>query len=75
MDFAYHINRRTVFGLALARLLNPIEWGTQPIYRRLFACVMALPHRYHEAIMKFDQRNALSPFQPQEGPTFLLSRP
>ena len=75
MDFTYRINRRTVFGLALARLLNPIEWGTQPIYRRLFACVMALLHRYHEAIMKFDQRNALSPFRPQEGPTFLLSRP
>jgi len=62
MDFAYHVNRRTVFGLALARLLNPIERGAPPMYRGLFACIMALPHRYHEAIMEFDQCNALSPF-------------
>ena len=75
MDFAYRVNRRTVFGLALARLLNPIERGAQPVYRRLFACLMALPHRYHEAITEYDQRNALSPFRPQEGPTFRLSRP
>jgi len=75
MDFAYQVNRRTVFGLALARLLNPIEQGAQPVYRWLFACLMALPHRYHEAITEYDQCNALSPFRPQEGPTFRLSRP
>ena len=63
-----------MLGLALARLLNPIEQGAQPIYRRLFACMMALPHHYHEAIMEFNQRNALSPFRPQEGLTFLLSQ-
>jgi len=75
MDFAYCVNCQTVFGLALARLLNSIERGTQPVYHRRFACMMALPHRYHEAIMEFDQRNALSPFRPQEGLTFHLSRP
>jgi len=62
MDFAYHVNCRTVFGLVLAKLLNPIEWGTQPIYCRLFTCMMALPHCYHEAIIEFDQCNALFPF-------------
>jgi len=45
------------------------------MYCGLFACMMALPHCYHEAIMEFDQCNVLSPFRPQEGPTFHLSQP
>jgi len=75
IDFAYQMNRWTVFALALARLLAPIDQDAQAVYQQLFTCLMALPHCYHEAISDFNQRNVLSPFQLQEGPTFLLSQP
>ena len=64
-----------MFGLALARLLTPIDRDAQAVYRRLFTCLMALPHHYHEAISGFNQCNTLSPFQLQEGPIFFLSQP
>ena len=75
IDYAYRVNRRTVFGLALARLLIPTDRDAQPTFRRLLACLMALPHRYHEAITDYNQRHLLSPFLQQGGPTYQLSRP
>ena len=64
-----------VFGLALARLLIPTDRDAQPTFRRLLVCLMALPHRYHEAIMDYNQRHLLFPFLQQGGPTFQLSWP
>ena len=55
IDYAYWVNRQTVFGLALARLLIPTDRDAQPTFCWLLACLMALPHCYHEAIMDYNQ--------------------
>ena len=43
INHAFHVNRRSVFGYGLGRLIVP--GGREPHFRRLFACLLALPRR------------------------------
>jgi len=47
----------------------------EPHFRRLFACLLALPRRYREAIVEHNRRHPEDPFLEQPGPTFSLCRP
>ena len=49
--------------------------GRDPHFRRLYACLLALPRRYQEAIIKYNQRHPKEPFTEQPGPTYSLHRP
>jgi hypothetical protein len=72
MDYAFRVNRRSIFGYGLARLLAPE--GKNVHFRRLIASIFALPRRYREAIEEYNRRNPSSEFTPQPGPTFTLHR-
>ena len=50
IDHAFRVNRRSVFGYGLGRLIMP--GGREPNFRRLFACLLALPRRYREAVVE-----------------------
>ena len=43
INHAFRVNRRSVFGYGLGRLMMP--GGREPHFRRLFACLLALPRR------------------------------
>ena len=73
IDYAFRVERQSVFGHGLCRILAPA--GRNTIFRRLFACLLALPHRYHEAIGEFNWSHPDSLFMPQAGPEFSISRP
>ena len=72
MDYAYRVNRRSIFGYGLARVLAPE--GKNVHFRRFVAALFALPRRYREAIEEYNSRNSLSPFVPQSGPEFTIYR-
>lgn len=65
IDYAFRVGRRSVFGYALSRLLAPRERDVTAAFWRQFAFLMALPHRYREAIIQHDQANPQSPITPQ----------
>ena len=73
IDHAFRVNRRSVFGYGLGRLMTP--GGREPHFRRLFACLLALPRRYREAIIEYNRRHPEDPFTEQHGPTYSLRRP
>jgi len=73
IDHAFRVNRRSVFGYGLGRIMMP--GGREPHFRRLFACLLALPRRYREAIVEHNRRHPEDPFLEQPGPTFSLRRP
>jgi len=50
IDHAFRVNRWSVFGYGLGRLIMP--GGCEPNFHRLFACLLALPQRYWEAIVE-----------------------
>ena len=70
IDYAFWVKRRSVFGHGLCRILTPS--GKNTVFCRLFACLLALPHQYHEAIGEFNQTHPDSPFVPQNGPEFSI---
>jgi len=49
--------------------------GHDPHFRRLYACLLALPRRYREAIVKYNQHHPEETFTEQPGPTYSLRRP
>ena len=53
LDHAFRVNQRSVFGYGLGRLMMP--GGHNPHFRRLYACLLALPRRYREAIVEYNQ--------------------
>ena len=71
-DYAYRVNRRSVFGYGLLRAFGPDSKNL--IFRRLFACLCALPRRYREGIEEYNSSNPSKPFMAQSGPTFTISR-
>jgi hypothetical protein len=73
IDHAFRVNRRSVFRYGLGRIMMPR--GREPHFRRLFACLLALPRRYREAIVKYNRRHPEEPFSEQHGPTYSLRRP
>jgi len=73
MDHAFRVNRRSVFGYGLGRLMTP--GGHEPHFRRLFGCLLALPRRYWEVVAKYNRRHPREPFTEQTGPTYSLHRP
>ena len=73
IDHAFRVNRRSVFGYGLGRLIMP--GGHEPNFRRLFACLLALPRRYREAIVEHNQQHPEDLFTEQPGPTFSVHRP
>jgi len=75
MDHALRIHQRSVFGYGLGRLITPTDRVIQPVFRRLFACLVALPGRYREAIEEYNRCNSTTPFSAQAGPSFHLQRP
>jgi len=52
IDHAFRVNQRSVFGYGLGRLMMP--GGRDPHFRRLYACLLALPRRYREAIVEYN---------------------
>jgi len=66
INYGFHVNCRSVFGYGLGRLVVPS--GREPHFRRLFACLLALPCRYREAIVDYNRRNPSTPFVAQAGP-------
>ena len=73
IDHAFRVNRRSVFGYGLGRLMMP--GGREPHFHRLYACLLALPRRYQEAIVEYNQRHPAEPFIEQTGPMYSLHRP
>ena len=73
IDHAFRVNRRSIFRYGLGRLMMP--GGREPHFRRLFACLLALPRRYREAIVEYNRRHPENPFTEQPGPTYSLHRP
>ena len=74
IDYAFRVGRRSVFGHSLSRLLAPVEREAMHAFRRQFAMLVSLPRRYREAIVDHDRANPQTPFTPQGGPTFTISR-
>ena len=72
IDYAYRVNRRSIFGYGLVRVLAPE--GKNIPYRRYVAALLALPHWYRDAIAEHNLRHPTNVFVPQQGPTFTLSR-
>jgi len=60
IDHAFRVNRRSIFGYGLGRLMMP--GGREPHFRRLYACLLALPRRYREAIVEYNRRHPTEPF-------------
>jgi len=63
-----------VFGYALTRILTPTGRNVQTTFRRLLACLLALPGRYRQAIEEHNRTHPTRPFEAQIGPTFILHR-
>ena len=72
MDYAYRFNRRSIFGYGLVRILSPE--GKNQHFRRYVAALLALPRRYREEIEAYNARNPSTPFVPQPGPTYAITR-
>ena len=51
VDYAFQLERRSAFGHGLCQIISPA--GRNTIFCRLFACLLTVPHRYHEAIGEF----------------------
>jgi len=75
IDYAFRVNRRSVFGYALPCILTPTGHNVQTTFRRLLACLLALPGRYRQAIEEHNRTYPTRPFEAQIGPTFILHRP
>lgn len=73
IDHAFRVNRRSVFGYGLGRLITP--GGREPHFRRLFACLLALPRMYREAVVEYNRHHPGTPFIEQPGPTYNIRRP
>ncbi len=71
-DYAMRVERRSVFGYSLSRLISPA--ASAPAFRRQFAFLVSLPRRYREAIVEYDRSHPHSPFSPQVGPDFIIHR-
>jgi hypothetical protein len=72
MDYAYRVNRRSMFGYGLMRVLSP-EGKATP-FRRFVATLLALPRRYRDAIAEYNSKNLTNLFVPQPGPRFEITR-
>ena len=66
INHAFRVNRWSIFGYGLGRLMMP--GGRDPHFRRLYACLLALPRRYQEAIVEYNQLHPKEPFIEQLGP-------
>jgi hypothetical protein len=73
IDHAFRVNRRSIFGYGLGRLMMP--GGRDPHFHQLFACLLALPIRYREAIIEHNRHHSEDPFSEQPRPTYSLHRP
>ncbi|EKM77841.1 hypothetical protein AGABI1DRAFT_130112 [Agaricus bisporus var. burnettii JB137-S8] len=73
MDHMRRVNRRTLFGYALAQFLCS-SGDTRPQFVRCFAMLAALPGRYQEYINEYNENNPNSPFREQPGPMFTVYR-
>jgi hypothetical protein len=74
MDFALNVFYPSVFGYLLGRNLSPAETHAQHSFMRNFACLVALPHRYQEAIDSWNTSHSERPFQPISGPSCTLTQ-
>jgi hypothetical protein len=72
IDYAYRVNRRSVFGYGLIRALSPDTKSTT--FRRYAAAALALPRRYREVIEDYNTLHPSAPFAPQTGPTYEITR-
>ena len=72
IDYAFCVERRSAFGYGLSRLLAPISKSIA--FRRHFACIVALPNYYQEAIARYNRAHPTKNFVPQPGPHFSLRR-
>jgi len=74
MDRSFRVHRRSLFGYGLGRILAPSSQQGRTAFMRLFAILTACAGRYNEAVNAYNASNPGSPFVPQSGPTFALSR-
>ena len=73
-DYMYRVDRRSVFGLGLARSLAPTSPHAKTIFIRLFATVAASINCYREAVDQYNQDHPDSPFVTQVGPAYRFQR-
>jgi hypothetical protein len=73
IDHAFRVNRRSIFGYGLGRIMMP--GNREPHFQQLFACLLALLRRYQEAIVEYNRRHTKEPFSEQHEPTYSLRRP
>jgi hypothetical protein len=52
IDHAFRVNRWSIFGYGLGRLMMP--GGCEPHFCRLYTCLLALPRRYREGIVEYN---------------------
>jgi hypothetical protein len=74
MDFALNVFYPSVFGYLLGRNLSPAKTHARHSFMHNFACLVALPHRYQEAIDSWNVSHSDWPFQPISGPSCTLTR-
>jgi len=72
VDYAYHVNRCSVFGYGLSKALGPKTKAF--LFRRYSAILFLLPRWYQEAIEGHNSQHPSDPFVPQTGPTFTITR-
>ncbi|PPQ91343.1 hypothetical protein CVT25_003734 [Psilocybe cyanescens] len=74
MDLMMRVDRRSIFGIGMARMLGPNDRAVRAAFTRGFAFLAAHSNRYREGIAVFNDKNPTNPFKPQRGPTYKFMR-
>ena len=72
MNYAYQVDRRSVFGYILGRALGPRQNKPRSEFMRIYACLLAQPHFYHDAIDTWDQTHPNQPYIEATGGTIAI---
>lgn len=74
MNRAFWVDRRSVFGYLLGKVLSPADAKGRAAFMRQYACVVARPHFYHEAVSAWETANSTAqPFIEATGSTITIT--
>ncbi|KAH9480930.1 hypothetical protein JR316_0007533 [Psilocybe cubensis] len=74
MDRFLRLDRRSVFGGGLLRIIRPVDRGAHSAFTRQYVILVAHSNRYREAIARYNQENPNATFKVQRGPPFKVIR-
>jgi hypothetical protein len=74
MDYAARINRRSLFGYGLARMMCPSDSNTRLVFMRFAAVIFASTNMYRDAVAAYNAEHLDHPMIPQQGPTMQFRR-